>query len=755
MGKNTDSTLKYMKVKTRGNSSPQGKPRVYFTCHPKDLRYFDEICESIFKTQDCAIYYTEDMTEPLPELYRDTDLGRMNLFVMPITFRLLTEPNRAMDSDYAFADEHHIPVLPLMMEREIDEFYKKRFGERQYLSPYSHDMTEISYDEKLKKHLSAVLFDDETAERVRKAFDAYIFLSYRKKDRHHANELMRLIHKNPMYRDVAIWYDEFLTPGENFNKNIRTALNKSDLFALLVTPNLVNEQNYVQATEYPAARNSGKNILPAEMVKTDRVELEAQYEDIPTCVDAHSESELDAGILAALKELALKPNEDDPEHNFLIGLAYLEGIDVEVNKEYAVKLITTAAEKELPEAMQKLFFMYFYGVEVQLNYSEALKWAKRVVDRLNYICGKHYPSQRLTALSNLAATYSELGNHKKALELHEKIWSLRREMLGERHPDTLLSLSYIAWAYGELGNHRKELELKEKVYALRCEVLGEQHIETLKSLNNLAVAHSNCSNYQKALELHKKELLLTRETLGEKNTGVLISLNNIAFTHGKLGDYQTAVELLEKVCEQLCELDGEKSPRTLTSFSNLAYVYGKIGNHQKELELAQKVYVLRCQVLGEKHPDTLAELSGLADIYSNVGNYQKALELHNRAYAFRCEVLGENHPRTLASLNSLACTCFCLADNKKSCELFERLYALTCQVFGERHPNTIASLNNLICVYAQIGDHQKERELTEKMHTLQSEALTKNCSQKTNSYGADLAALLDELINNFDDEDEE
>lgn len=108
--------MEYLKIRTKGNASPQGKPRVYFTCHSKDYeRYFDEICESIFKTHDCAIYYTADMEAPLPEEYRDTDLGHMNLFVMPVTFHLLTEPNRAMDSDYAFADEHHIPVLPLMM----------------------------------------------------------------------------------------------------------------------------------------------------------------------------------------------------------------------------------------------------------------------------------------------------------------------------------------------------------------------------------------------------------------------------------------------------------------------------------------------------------------------------------------------------------------------------------------------------------------------------------------------------------------
>lgn len=58
---------KYL-YKTCGNSSPQNKPRVYFTCHSDDFEsYFNKICEDIFKTHDCAIYYTEDMTEIIPE----------------------------------------------------------------------------------------------------------------------------------------------------------------------------------------------------------------------------------------------------------------------------------------------------------------------------------------------------------------------------------------------------------------------------------------------------------------------------------------------------------------------------------------------------------------------------------------------------------------------------------------------------------------------------------------------------------------
>lgn len=44
--------------KTKGNVSPQGKRRVYFTCHPEDQeRFFEKITDEILKNTDCAIWY--------------------------------------------------------------------------------------------------------------------------------------------------------------------------------------------------------------------------------------------------------------------------------------------------------------------------------------------------------------------------------------------------------------------------------------------------------------------------------------------------------------------------------------------------------------------------------------------------------------------------------------------------------------------------------------------------------------------------
>lgn len=62
--------------KTRGNASPQGKQKVYFTCHPDDFdRYFEKISEQILTFENCAVWYWDS-----EESYRDiaTELGGMS-----------------------------------------------------------------------------------------------------------------------------------------------------------------------------------------------------------------------------------------------------------------------------------------------------------------------------------------------------------------------------------------------------------------------------------------------------------------------------------------------------------------------------------------------------------------------------------------------------------------------------------------------------------------------------------------------------
>ena len=128
-----------LKYKTDGNVDPAGKPRVYFTCHPDDFdECFEKISTDFFNSHSCAIYYKADMSERILDQDKEIELGRSNLFVIPVTQKLLTTPNIAMDDEVHYALEAGIPVLPIIMDNKVNQIYSRadRFGELQYLSPY-------------------------------------------------------------------------------------------------------------------------------------------------------------------------------------------------------------------------------------------------------------------------------------------------------------------------------------------------------------------------------------------------------------------------------------------------------------------------------------------------------------------------------------------------------------------------------------------------------------------------------------------
>ncbi len=714
----------WLKVREKGPSSVK-KPRVYFTCHPEDFeKYFDEICEHILRSNNCAIYYAEDMSASYQDEDWRNDLEQMNLFVIPVTFLLLRGGNRALDIDLHFAVENHIPVLPLMMENGLDDLFMQHFGKIQYLSPDQADETAISFEEKLDSYLEGVLLGDEVRKRVQAAFDAYIFLSYRKKDRKYANELMRLIHKNPLCRDIAIWYDEFLVPGEDFNESIAQALEKCSLFTLMVTPNLLEDQNYVMRIEYPEAKKAGKEILPVEMVPTDSVRMSEKYVGIPISVKGRDDDEFRARFLEGLKGIATHENELDPAHNFLVGLAYLDGIDVEKDHERALELITSAAESYLPEAMEKLAGMYEDAEGVDRNYAEEIKWREKLLER-----AEKEPAPKkndlIRYMHTLANAYVRNGKYKKALPLYERLYEIRKESAGEEDSSSLVTLMNVAVTYGKLGMYKKDLELEKQIYLKWKAKYGPETSTSLTLLGNIAFCYGALGNYKKETELNRIVYERYKKLYGEDHPDTLLALKNVGASAERLGDHLRAISALEKVYEELKKIRGPEHPDTLSALSSLAVSCGALGDVKKELELENEVYKIRCSVLGEEHPSTLISLSNLAVTYGENGDTAKEAELEEKLYESRKKVLGEDHPQTLGVLNNLSVTYGDLGNYEKASGILEKVYELRKRTLGDEHPDTLVTLGNLAYAYGKTGDFRKEAELEEKVY----EAMKRNLGE--------------------------
>lgn len=689
------------KTKRKGTN----KSKVLFSCHPSDFdRYFSELTDEILSVQDCSIYYLEDQNYN-PEDLEDykVQLSQFNLFVFPITYKFLSEESRTKDINFKYAIENNYPVLPILVEPGLYDMFNK-LNTIQVLDKTTNDPTQDPYKVKLEKYVKSVLLDDDTVERIKKAFDAYIFLSYRKKDRKYAQEIMSLIHKSDFMRDIAIWYDEFLTPGEDFNDEISENLLKSKLMALVVTPN-INERygekgNYVIEEEYPHAVKENKHVLPIEAVKTNKEELKNNFKDIDDPIYKEEVDKLTAYFKQVFGKYNNPEKDNDPEHLFFIGLAYLNGIDTDRDPEKAIKILEESANMGLDLSIKKLVDIYSGGISTKLSYPKAIHWQKKLVDKYSDDFSNH-----TDVLNTFAYLLKCNGDYQKSLEINIYCYELRSKMYGEKSIQALESLNNIAANYLYLGDYKKSESYSEKCYELIKNEFGEFHVISLRSLGNLIACYLYLGEYEKALELNQKCYEICKENYGEKNQNTLIFLNNLATNNIYLKKYEIALDLNKKCYCLNKEINGEQHPNTIMSLNGVGVSYNCLGKIGEGIKVQEKCYSLSKEVLGEQHPWTLTFLNNLVVNYNDLGYYEKAKELGKICYESNIKIYGENHPNTIMSLDSLA-VCYCNMGNiKEGLPLLKKCYEIRNKIFGELHPDTLQSLYKLALTHKENNDY--------------------------------------------------
>lgn len=652
-----------MEYLTRGGTSPQGKPKVYLCCHPDDLSvYLQPIAAELLEKQNCAVWYARSIQ---PEL---SDLEQMQLFVIPVTRRFLTDPNRALEVEYPFAITHHIPVLPLMQESGLETLFNQKCGELQFLDKNIKDPTGIRYEEKLEKFLSAVLIGDQLSETIRKAFDAYMFLSYRKKDRLYARKLMELIHQNDFCRDIAIWYDEFLTPGENFNASIQAALEQSNLFVLAVTPNLVNEINYVMTTEYPMAWQTGKPILPVELVATDRADLKEKYVGIPTPANAYSPAALTHSLREATKGLALRKN-DSPKQDYLMGLAYLSGVDVEVDHAKAVQLITAAAKAEYPAAVTKLVNMYSTGLGVTRSYETALGWQEYLI-RLRERQYRNDPTP--THVHLLTTALLDLGTQLVTLSRYPqgaKAFRYAAELLEafprcQAYPKLQRTLACCYMVLGSLHTSTKEfdtaktflekaLPIFERLDSIKNYDAQNDYVQCLISLGDLYTHMGDLKSAQSKYNCARLLGLYTavmddRSGSGRLATASVLRQAELLEKQGKLQEAEAL--LLKNLVSAQREAEETKSIAQRRLLKEMYFGLARLRQKQNALPDAEAYYRKASDILvaWAKEADTIESRNNLAIAYTQLGLIRSRLDrpleaqqAHEKALALYTRLAGE------------------------------------------------------------------------------------------------------------------
>jgi len=252
-----------------------------------------------------------------------------------------------------------------------------------------------------------------------------LFISYKKNEKKQQSDNGLIYTRDLAARklislaDCAVWHDEFLTPGGNYNWEIETAIKESDAVVLLLTSNVL-ESKYIWDVEMKLAKENGKMIIPIafDFSKDGYGAVESRLSCMhiinwPGGDDdaAQTESEFNDALGRVLERLSsatgltqeigkIQPLIDagvsladiSLRNWYLMGRAYLEGIYVEKDAAKGKALLDAvtnigSTERDVVELRclaANALFAYYYGLHCdkpeEYGFSECRDYAKLGVE---------------------------------------------------------------------------------------------------------------------------------------------------------------------------------------------------------------------------------------------------------------------------------------------------------------------------------------------------------------------------------------
>ena len=200
------------------------------------------------------------------------------------------------------------------------------------------------------------------------------------------------------------------------------------------------------------------------------------------------------------------------------------------------------------------------------------------------------------SLKQLADHLKAQGYPKEAEALYLRIWTRRKDEVGDDHPDTTASMQDLVLLYEEQEVYKKAEPILEQLLALFRKKHGNSSEETAQVLNDLGGIYLGLERYRDARRV-----------------------------------CQEALQIREKVL-------GKDHPKTAESLHNQGVIYETLDLIDRALPSYERALAIRETTLGEEHQDTMTTIHRLAVLYEEEGLDDKADVMYQRMY----EVFGDD-----------------------------------------------------------------------------------------------------------------
>jgi CHAT domain-containing protein len=249
---------------------------------------------------------------------------------------------------------------------------------------------------------------------------------------------------------------------------------------------------------------------------------------------------------------------------------------------------------------------------------------------------------RIVLTLTVTGTYTLIVNSAKAKESGSYVLSWREATERDIALAEAERLTRQVIQLYQQGKYNEAIPLAEQALAIRKQQLGDNHPDTATSLNNLAGLYESQGRYSEAEPLYKQALAIRKQQLGDNHPDTASSLNNLAGLYESQGRYSEAEPLYNRSLAIRKQQLGDNHPDTASSLNNLAELYRVQGRYSEAEPLYNRSLAIWKQQLGDNHPDTATSLNNLALLYQSQDDIPQAINYRTQALAVQEYNLSEN-----------------------------------------------------------------------------------------------------------------
>lgn len=347
----------------------------------------------------------------------------------------------------------------------------------------------------------------------------------------------------------------------------------------------------------------------------------------------------------------------------------------------------------------------FTGMALETLYDDYFQPALKAIDAQF----ADQPLLKARLLQALALTMQKLGLLDESAAPQEEALTIYRRVLGEAHPETLLSIGNAGHLLMLQGRTAEaEPPLRDSAEKLRG-ALGDEHVETLKAMLNLCQLHVVQGNLPEAERGYRETVQVLRRVLGASDPLTLKALDSLGMVLLKAHRLTEAEPYLREALDSRRRIQGDEHPDTLTSINNLGTLMWAQGKPEDAEQFFRESLEKHRRVLGDDHPNTLKATSNMGLMLRGQGRLAETEPYYREALRQQRRILGNEHPDTLTTMNNLGFLLQTQGKLDESETLFRECVENHRRLHGDENPETLTAINNMGLVLL-IRGHLAEAE---------------------------------------------